>query len=190
MKVLLVRCVHETEPYTKEILGACLGEVGAISGQRLGMLSLSTELGASDSLDSEDSAWRLMRPPWMVKGGIKDKKEKYSDCDAEVGYGFKLVEHLVVALRAAPTSAEQHKIAFPIQELLQLLNNVAEDSLAETINVVDNQNRPPMCSWLREKLESAGVIESVEPFWHSDFREVRCKTSMIFPLFMVALTLY
>ena len=37
----------------------------------------------------------------------------------------------------------------------------------------EKSSRGLMSDWLREQLSEAGVIETIEPFWFSNFKEVR-----------------
>lgn len=157
MGILLARCVHESDSTTRRILGCCLGEVGAVAEHWLGNIIMSRVLGASDSLDSNDSGWRLSQPPWKSQ---------------QTRYELQLVtRHLVVALKAAPTSSDQHKIAFTIQQLLRQLDRFMHDTHPKT-DELGAEKRQTMSSWLREQLEQAGVYDAIEPFWHSEFSEV------------------
>ena len=156
MGILLARCVHETDSETRSLLGACLGEVGAIDEHRLGVISMSDVLGASDSLDSQDSNWRLSQPPWRSQS---------------TRYELQLItRHLVFALKAAQSMGDQHKIALTIQQILQLLDSSAQERRPATnSNDSEPSHRPEMSRWLKDQLVHAGVIDSVEPFWNSEF---------------------
>lgn len=157
MGILLAQCVFETDSKARELLGACLGEIGAIDGHRLGTISMSDVLVASDPLASKDSGWRLSRPPW------KSEQNRYE---------LQLVtHHLVVAMKAAPTSSDQHKIAFSIQQMLQLLDNSAQKKKASTEEDQTSANAQEMSTWLKGQLSQAGVLDVVEPFWSSKFGE-------------------
>ena len=104
-------------------------------------------------------------------------------------------KQLVVALKSAQTSSDQHKIAFAIQQLLGLLNDAAKkgllsDSTGTKVSAshqrlsgrleVDNDDtrstslgtKPRMEQALLAKLDDAMVLEIVEPFWFSEFHEV------------------
>jgi hypothetical protein len=165
VEILLSRCVQESDPDARILVATCFGEVGAIAGHRLE----ETMLAASQGGDSDDTyAWRLSKPPWQSRPARYELQLVTSD--------------LVVALKAAPTSAEQHKIAYTIQQLLVLLDNsVHESSVADQStfcrqnpvagNSVD-QSKQEMTSWLSTKLFEAGVLDIVEPFWFSEFHEV------------------
>ena len=156
----MARCVHETDAGAKSLLGACLGEVGAIGEHRLGGISMAAALGPSDSLDAHDSFWRLKRPPWKSKS---------------TEYELELVKrHLVIALKAATSASDLNKVAFSIQQLLKLLDMSAQPMGFQTLmtghrNQADRP-RPVMSEWLRQQLE--GVSEAVEPFWSTSFKEV------------------
>jgi hypothetical protein len=157
---LLARCVYEAEPETRILLAACLGEVGAISEHRLGEIRMSDAVG-SNSVDAERSSshtWRLLQPPWQSQAAK---------------YELQLVTKLlVVALKAAPSSADQHKIAFTIQQLLVLLDaSGRQDRGTMSDAKATGTKRPEMSNWLAEKLRDSKVYEVVEPFWFSEFGE-------------------
>lgn len=157
MGILLAQCVFETDPAARELLGACLGEIGAIDGHRLSTISMSDVLVASDPLASKDSGWRLSRPPW------RSEQNRYE---------LQLVtHHLVVALKAAPESSDQHKIAFSIQQILQLLDSSAKEKHSPTEKNQTGANTQEMSSWLKDQLSKANVLDVVEPFWSSKFGE-------------------
>jgi hypothetical protein len=87
-----------------------------------------------------------------------------------------VTKHLVVALKAAPTSSDQHRIAFTIQQILELLDEsvkMSNRSDADGSAKLEKSSRYQMSDWLREKLSKAGVLEIVEPYWFSMFNEVR-----------------
>lgn len=171
------RCVLETDAVIKSRLGACLGEVGAISEQRLGSIRMSKELQTSDSMDQSASSWRLAQPPW------KSQIARYE---------LQLVKrHLVVALKAAPTSSEQFKIAYAIQQLLQLLDRSAQERGSGDQNTTNGDERAPeMGSWLKSQLVEAGVFETVEQFWSSEFNEVSLRVYLRSVPFLISLTSY
>lgn len=98
--------------------------------------------------------WRTSNPPWR---------------SGRLRYEVKLVTtHLVQGLKAAPTSSDQNKIAFCIQQLLVLLDASVREAGASELS----DERGEMSNWLRSQLTDAGVIEVVEPFWVSEFHEV------------------
>ena len=156
---LLTRCTQEVDARNIVLLAKCLGETGAIAEHRLGEIKMSTAAG-DEGVDSESSSyrWRLLQSPWQSR---------------EAKYELQLVtKHLVSALRAAPSSAEQHKIAFTIQQLLEILDKKAfqkTESTAET--KFGKGKKKEMSKWLTDKLCEAGVYEVVEPFWLSEFSE-------------------
>lgn len=157
MENLLLRCVQETDTKTRISLAKCLGEVGAISELKIGDLKIGVALDSA-SVDSPNSMykWRLEQPPWQSRAAK---------------YELQLVtKHLVIALRSAPSSADQHKIAFTIQQLLVLLDRSARQD--EDGHVEDGApNTSAMSKWLRNKLIESNVLEVVEPFWFSEFHE-------------------
>jgi hypothetical protein len=112
----------------------------------------------------DSSLWRLKQAPWQSR---------------PVRYELKVVtNHLVIALKAAPSSADQNKIAFAIQQILELLDahaKMSSRSDSKFSNASNSQAKTPqtdMSDWLREQLSDAGVIETIEPFWGSQFKEV------------------
>jgi len=174
VEALLQRCVHETDPEARVLLATCFGEVGAVGSHRLEEAQITSS--------TVDSFQRSSDPPWR---------------STPHGYELKLIAtHLVVGLKAAPTSSDQHKIAFSIQQLLALLNEAAKEGrLPGPSSVVkqtaskrlssssrsnfDKFNRatdlitkPPMERALLDKLVSTKVLDIVEPFWFSEFHEV------------------
>ena len=102
---LLARCVVEIDTEVRLVLASLLGEIGAIDPNRLGGQvdsSLSSAL-TTDSFESygKHGLWRLGQPPW--KSQI-------------IRYELQLVtKHLVFSLKAAPTTLDQHKVAYTIQ---------------------------------------------------------------------------
>lgn len=110
---LLQRCCTEVDLEAKLLLATCWGEIGAIDVHRLGEMRMSVSLYADKSGD-ENGSWRLSQAPWQSQ---------------PARYELKLItKHLVVALKAAPTSGDQHKIAFAIQQILVLLDESAQIS--------------------------------------------------------------
>ena len=147
---LLSRCVHEAEVESRTVLAQCMGEVGAISENRLGEIKVSADLGDNLIDDSNGSyVWRLTRPPWH---------------SPVAKYELQLVTKLLVGvLKAAPSSADQHKIAFAIQQLLVLLD--------ETHRGGRKSKMAEMSGWLQDHLRKHEVYDVVEPFWLSEFSE-------------------
>jgi hypothetical protein len=167
MEKLLTRCVHEADSQARILLATCLGEVGAIGEHRLGDLNIGNSIG-DESLDSPTSSyrWRLDQPPWQSRAAK---------------YELQLVtKHLAAAIKAAPSSTDQHKVAFTIQQLLELLDKSArQSSEAGMPGEIDNPIGREMSKWLRDKLKESGVYEIIEPFWFSEFSE---KVSSIFSI--------
>jgi hypothetical protein len=78
-------------------------------------------------------------------------------------------------------------IAFTIQQLLVLLDNSSrgggashESSLSGTISgnsgpydKMSSEVQRKMSQWLTEKLSEADVLDVIEPYWFSEFSEVR-----------------
>jgi hypothetical protein len=170
VEVLLARCVRESDPETSILLATCMGEVGAIGENRL---EETKAPGAAGTDNGDDTfSWRLSKPPWQSR---------------PARYELKLVtKYLVMALKAAPTSGDQHKIAYAIQQLLVLLDISASESTSIQSKpsaasrkgvgtddiAVSATARPAMSSWLATKLSDAEVLDVVEPFWFSKFAEV------------------
>ena len=142
IECLLSRCAVESNQIHKLLLASCLGEIGAIAEYRLNDTVLSH--GSEDYSGNDSHLWRLKKPPWKVQPNI---------------YGLQLVtSELVWALRAAPSSSDQHKIGYAIQQLLVLLQGVASKDHS-------------MDKRLSDELANAGVLEIVLPFWQSEFHE-------------------
>lgn len=161
MERLLARCVAESDDEVRLWLATCIGEVGAISETRLGEIKIGSSMG-DEAIDSPTSSyrWRLDQAPWQSQ---------------PVKYELQLVtRHLVVALKAAPSSTDQHKVAFSIQQLLHFLN--AHGRQSEPANM--GASEPvKMTKWLKEKLTESGELELIEPYFSSDFQEKVCPSS-------------
>jgi hypothetical protein len=165
---LLKRCIAETDSEVRGLLASCIGEIGAIGPNKLA--DLDADWGASIGRASG----RCKTKPW----------------ESEESPGFEIVcTHLVVALKAAPSAIDQHKIAFAIQQLMAILNlEMENDSPKNSTETSDYKNamatsgahRPPMNSALEKKLRDKGVYDVVEPFYHSEFTEVRVANFVIF----------
>jgi serine/threonine-protein kinase ATR len=152
---LLERCALETDEKVRRVIAKAFGEVGAISDNLLESLSRPTE----GHQRTDPYAWRLSRPPWKLN---------------PVDYQLPLLtEHLPVALKAATTSVDHHKIAFAVQETLKLvrLSPTSQDCLVDKANSVDPSSPSGMPAWLESKLDKAGVLQIIEPFSKSEFRE-------------------
>lgn len=167
-----MRCVLEDDAETRSLLATTLGEIGAIDSNRMG--DINTEAVESSF---NDSSWRLLQPPWQ---------------STVTRYELQLVTNqLVIALKAAPTSTDQHKIAFTIQQLLVLLDESSKHSApgeksdadvsASSCDLVNDKiaagPKPERGSmknaWLIAQLRKAGVLEIIEPFWSTSFNEVK-----------------
>ena len=144
---LLSRCVDESDPDIRDVIARCLGEVGAIDPNRLGK-EINSSHNLSNSAWSDDSGeWRLMNPPWKTQITV---------------YQLRLVTgHLVSGLKSAPTTLDQYKISFAIQELLKILDKG-----------LGGKNQNEMTPLLKEKLKEADVINIVEPFWTTNYKQV------------------
>jgi hypothetical protein len=163
LEKLVSRCIVESETEVRVRLAACLGEVGAISETILGELKIFGSTG-EEALDSPTSSfkWRLEQPPWQSQ---------------PVKYGLQLVtRHLVVALKAAASTTDQHKIAFAIQQLLHLLNSCGGENGQASSDSKDNKGK--MTKWLKENLEQSGQYDLVEPYFSSDFKEKVSKSML------------
>jgi hypothetical protein len=168
IELLLSRCTLEGDPEARILLATCFGEIGAIGVHRLNQASAMEETVNAYGL-------RYSKPPWHSSAHR---------------YELKIVtKQLVAALKAAPTSADQHKIAFTIQQILELLNDAANsgllsspdyrgtDNQAQSESIVARSNearRAEMNPILVKYLRDSNVFEVVEPFWFSEFHEVRC----------------
>ena len=140
--------MEETDKESRNLLAMCLGEVGAIGAHQL-----------------EE---RKSSSPWHEKLG---SGPWHSRADR---YVLTLVtRQSVAALKAAPTSNDQHKIAFMIQQLLALLDRAASAGHSSKRSApTTTDGKQEMSSWLSSRLSSAGVLEVVEPFWWTEFCEV------------------
>lgn len=167
VEALLARCVHEDNPEARILLAKCFGEVGAISEHRLEELKPAIDSGAGEGI------FCSTKPPWRSR---------------PTRYELQLVTtHLVIALKAAATASDQHKIAYTIQELLSNLDKSANESgdhstkeksesrktTGEKLSSsADPASKRRMSIWLSSKLSEADVLEIVEPFWFTEFHEV------------------
>uniref|UniRef100_A0A6U2XGY7 non-specific serine/threonine protein kinase n=1 Tax=Entomoneis paludosa TaxID=265537 RepID=A0A6U2XGY7_9STRA len=153
---LLARSVRESEDIPRRLVASCLGEVGAVGEH---MLNGTIMLGQEDYSGEESHKWRLKRPPW------KTKPEDYE---------LQLVtKNLVWALRAATSSADQHKVGYSIQQLLVLIQRGRVDNTTtkQHNTTTKEHQKGPMAKWLVEILSEVGVRQDVEPFWSTDFHE-------------------
>ena len=111
----------------------------------------------------------LMHPPWLSRA---------------LRYGLRFVTNeLVVAMKAAPSSLDQNKIAFSIQQLLHIVDSAAR---GEEISAQREDSNQEMSPWLSNALKKAGVDDFVSPFWSSEFHEVDAVYSRKPPFFAQA----
>ena len=155
---LVARCVHETDAEARSLLAVCFGEVGAIGGHLL-----EESKPPSGESSNETFTWRLEQPPWQSR---------------PARYLLQLItKDIVVALKAAQTSSEQHKIVYTAQQLLVLLDHHAPGERSAG----DSTKKTAMSSWLESKLSEANVLDIIGPLWDSEFQEVGL-TPFIIPL--------
>lgn len=177
VEALLARCVHEDDAEGRILLATCIGEVGAIGHHRLEEATASPGSGVDTMAGL--FAWRSSQPPWK---------------SSQVRYELQLVTKLlVVAIKAAPASNDQHKIIYTIQQLLVLLDKSAsDDKMSKSYRVSVNEestmgkdhiNKTGMSEWLASTLTDAGVFEIVEPFWFSEFCEIEGFSAKQAPFF-------
>ena len=106
---LLARCVDETDQSIRHELAKLLGEIGAIDPNRLGREINSSQFFSSSAGNYHSDEWRLANPPWKTE---------------VAEYQLRLVtKHFVSGLKSAPSTLDQHKLSFGIQELLKILHN-------------------------------------------------------------------
>lgn len=84
-----------------------------------------------------------------------------------------MTNHLVSGLRSSANALDQSKVSFGIQELLKILDRQFGGS----------KDSPTMTQQLKEKLQEAGVINVVEPFWSSNYQQNDTKTAQSPPFF-------
>jgi hypothetical protein len=171
VQTLLKRCASEDDLVARELLASCWGEVGAIGSHLLGEVAVGGSSGKAKagSADTDSHAWRLANAPWQSQ---------------PTRYQLHVVTtHLVIALKAARTANDQHKIAFTIQQILVLLDKSTSQGTIDSSGRAGNQVRGEasatkgeMSEWLREKLTKAEVIDTVEPYWQSQFKQVVSRT--------------
>jgi len=176
MQNLQFRCVAESDVDVRVAIATALGEVGAIDPNRLGGGFNTIEtIGDGRKNADQHLVWRKSQPPWRSQ---------------IVRYELQLVTNLLtVALKASPTAMDQHKISFAIQELLILLNEFSnnssndstsigvkssiEDDIAYSREITTTKKKPDMNDWLKSQLQKASVLELVEPFWSTQYQQVR-----------------
>ena len=169
---LLERCVHETDQISREKVAICLGELGAIDPNFLGEYvfdeSSYSSKTSGGNLTANDAyhSWRLDQPPWR---------------SFEHKYELILISNqLVVSLKAAPTTQDQHKVAFAIQELLSSLEKygksvvtVIDDDTENDDNFhrINSPKKRQMSEWLKGILRNEGVLEIIEPFALTNYKQ-------------------
>lgn len=156
VETLLSRCTLETDKSIRVMVAKAFGEVGAIAEGRLQAHGLKA---AAAKESDKFLSWRLSHPPW------KSHPKEYHE--------ILLTNHLVAALQAAPTAGDHHKIAFTVQEVLLLASSFDANgiTLSKTVDTRKSSSSLTMPTWLRAKLKEADVLQVVEPFQHSEFRE-------------------
>lgn len=146
MARLLARCVDETDQYIRDELAKLLGEIGAIDPNRLGREINSSQFFSSSAGNYHSDEWRLANPPWKTE---------------VTEYQLRLVtKHFVSGLKSAPSTLDQHKLSFGIQELLKILH--------QEMGGVNEREMAPL---LKEKLDEADVSNIVEPFWSTNYMQ-------------------
>lgn len=168
VQTVLHRFVLEQDGECRISLATLAGEIGAIDPSTLKLHDNTHESRAVAS-DSEIVGWNLSQPPWKV-----DLRQ----------FSLKLITScLVPALKSSPTTQDQHKVAFAIQECLTFLDSfemhAGEDNVYHEGGAVcpndikSSTNRGNMSTWVRVALSKAGVLEVVEPFWTTSYKQVR-----------------
>ncbi|KAL3924676.1 MAG: hypothetical protein SGILL_000901 [Bacillariaceae sp.] len=148
---LIRRCGSESNSRVRVQLATCLGEVGAIAESSLEDMTLYR---SNADVSVSMHRWRLDTPPWQTSA------QKYEL--------LIVTKYLVLALKASSTSEEQLKIAYAIQQLLNLLDASSPDTEATSVNTGETRKMSP---WLYDQLHKANVYETIEPFWSSHFNE-------------------
>lgn len=170
METLLSRSVKESDSGARIFLAESIGEVGALDVHILDD-NVTIERKRPETTLENLQSWRANNPPWRSR---------------RARYELQLVtNHLVHGLKAAPTSGDQHKIAFCMQQLLVLLDHSARG--AATTTPMDGGE---MSDWLKSQLSQAGVLDIVEPFWFSDFHEMEGSNPSKQPPFFRKATTY
>ena len=158
LEKLLGQSTKETDDGMRQDFARCLGEVGAICEQKIG----NVVVGSSTTDDRYESTlgafkWRLGQPPWQAPAF---KYELYM-----------VTTLLVSALQAAPTSTDQHKIAFTVQQLLHKLNHACQQQGDNLLGTGKTEKSKTMSTWLKDKLQDSKVFDTLEPYFHSEFKE-------------------
>lgn len=175
VQTLLHRFVLEQDAECRISLATLAGEIGAIDPNTL-QLNDTTHESSAVASDSEIISWNLSQPPWKA-----DLRQ----------YSLQLITScLVPALKSSPTTQDQHKVAFAIQECLTFLDSFETNAGEGNVNfeggavcpndIKASTNRGNMSTWIRIALSKAGVLEVVEPFWSTSYKQVR-KPRLFFP---------
>ena len=173
---LLSRCVDESDHDLRDVIASCLGEIGAIDPNRLGNEINSSQV-ASESQGTHDNEWRLSQPPWK---------------SPVTRYQLRLVtRHLVTCLKSSPTTLDQHKISFAIQELLKLLDSSSKFECGKNLDgEALGPSKNPMTPWLKERLNEADVMNIVEPFWTTNYKQADTAAAKLPPFFVKSSTYF
>lgn len=172
---LLGRCTLESDPHVRVLVAKALGEVGAIADHRIESRSPS-QISGKES-DTGYYSWRLSRPPW---------KSDVTEYQLAL-----LTNHLVAALKAAPSSTDHHKIAFTIQETLGLAHVPFKTGETKADDGVETaSDSPGIPRKLRSKLKAAGVLQIVEPFSTTQFCETKSTYTHQPPFFSISSSYY
>jgi len=111
----------------------------------------------SISVPFDALSWRLSQPPWKPCLTMYQK--------------VIITKLLVRALKSAPNSTEQHKIAFAIQEGLEILQSSFDKQ--GNLTVGDSiSDKGDLNSVLVEELREEGVLDIIEPFWKTSYQQV------------------
>ena len=100
VKTVLKRCAVESNGEILVLLAKCLGVLGPIDPM---LITDDFETKENDH-ENDDLIWIRKKAPWT-----------FQSLRQQVGLQL-LKKHFVVALKAASTPTDQHKIAFAIQE--------------------------------------------------------------------------
>ena len=98
VKTVLKRCAVESNGEILVLLAKCLGVLGPIDPM------LITDDFETNDHENDDLIWIRKKAPWT-----------FQSLRQQVGLHL-LKKHFVVALKAASTPTDQHKIAYAIQE--------------------------------------------------------------------------
>jgi len=153
---LLSMVAVESNREVKALLSKCFGEITAIDPRRLGTVATATDKTTKNKAlnSSQDCrSWQLSRPPWQ--SSVSE-------------YALRLLtKRLVVALKVATNSSEQHYAAYTIQQILVIVNDTCQREEKENSSKQEGKMSP----WLNKQLKSANVLDVIEPYWESKFNE-------------------